>query len=144
MAVQDVLRTLRLPRWQLALRVLMVLLLVAVGLRLGIFWGFLVFLGGFVLWGLYYDYSHKPRGGWRPAPMGSFAVVNNADPTFLINERGDSNVDPVGRTYRGASRVPTPEEQAAMGSGSWSGLLWVVAELVVLAVLFLLVVQIRH
>jgi len=143
-AVKGVLRTLRLPRWQLAIRVLVVLLLVALGLRLGIFWGFLVFLGGLVLWALYYDYSHKPRGGWRPAPMGSFAVVNNADPTFLINERGDSNVDPLGRTYGGASRVPTPEEQAAMGSGSWDGLLWVVGEVVVLAVLFLLVVQIKH
>jgi hypothetical protein len=31
-----------------------------------------------------------------------------------------------------------------MGGGNWGGLLWVVAELVVLAVLFLLVVQIRH
>jgi hypothetical protein len=76
--------------------------------------------------------------------MGSFAVVNNADPTFLINERGDSVVDPTGRTYGGASRVPTPEEVAALGSGSWEGLLWVVAEIVVLVVLFVLVVQIRR
>jgi hypothetical protein len=137
-------RTLAQPRWRLALRVAMVALLVALGIRLGIYWGFLVFVGGLIVWALYYDYSHKPRGGWRPAPMGSFAVVNNVDPTFLINERGDSSVDPLGRTYGGPSRVPTPEEQAAMGGGNWGGLLWVVAELVVLAVLFLLVVQIRH
>ena len=142
--MKAVLRTLKLPRWQLARRVLMVGLLVALGMRLGIFWGFLLPIGLLVVWGLHYDYSHKPRGGWRPAPMGSFAVVNNADPTFLINERGDSGVDPTGRTYGGPSRVPTPEEQAAMGSGSWEGLLWVIAELVVLAGLFILVVQIRH
>ena len=46
---------------------------IPLGVRLGIFWGFLVFLGAFLIWGFYYDYSHKPRGGWRPAPMGSFA-----------------------------------------------------------------------
>ena len=119
-------------------------LVVLLGIRLGIFWGFLVFIGAIVVWGFYYDFSHKPRGGWRPAPMGSFAVVNNVDPTFLINERGDSAVDPLGRTYGGPSRVPTPEEQAAMGGGDWQGLLWVVAEMVVLAVLFILVVQIPH
>ena len=137
-------RTLGLPKWRLALRVVMVALLVLLGIRLGIFWGFLVFIGVLVVWGFYYDFSHKPRGGWRPAPMGSFAVVNNVDPTFLINERGDSAVDPLGRTYGGPSRVPTPEEQAAMGGGDWQGLLWIVAELVVLAVLFILVVQIPH
>ena len=143
--MKDLLRTMRLPRWRLALRVIAVVLLVALGVRLGIYWGFLVFLGAFLIWGFYYDYSHKPRGGWRPAPMGSFAVVNNADPSFLINERGDSGVDPTGRTYGGPSRVPTPEEQAAIGGGSsWEGLLWVAAELVVLAGLFLLVVLVRH
>ena len=31
-----------------------------------------------------------------------------------------------------------------MGGGDWQGLLWIVAELVVLAVLFILVVQIPH
>jgi hypothetical protein len=137
-------RTLALPKWRLALRVVMVALVVLLGIRLGIFWGFLVFIGVLVVWGFYYDYSHKPRGGWRPAPMGSFAVVNNVDPTFLINERGDSAVDPLGRTYGGPSRVPTPEEQAAMGGRGWQGLLWVIAELVVLAILFILVVQIPH
>jgi hypothetical protein len=142
--VKDILRTLKLPRWQLALRLLMVVAIVALTVRLGIYWGFVVPVGLLVMWGLYYDYSHKPRGGWRPAPMGSFAVVNNVDPSFLISERGDSTVDATGRTFQGSSRVPTPEEQAAMGTGSWDGLLWVVAELVVLAVLFLLVVQIRH
>jgi hypothetical protein len=142
--VKAVLRTLRLPKWRLALRVVLIVLAVALGIRLGIYWGFLVFIGLLMMWGAYYDFSHKPRGGWRPAPMGSFAVTNNADPTFLINERGDSAVDPLGRTYGGPSRVPTPEEQAAMGGGDWQGLLWVVAELVVLAVLFILVVQIRH
>jgi hypothetical protein len=130
--VKDVLRRLQLPRWRLALRVATVTLLVAVGVRLGVFWGFLVPIGLLLVWGSYYDYSHKPRGGWRPAPMGTFAVINNADPTFMINERGDSGVDPTGRTYGGASRVPTPEEQAAMGGGSAQGLLWIVAELVVL------------
>ena len=142
--MKAVMRTLGLPKWRLALRVVMVALLVLLGIRLGIFWGFLVFIGVLVVWGFYYDFSHKPRGGWRPAPMGSFAVVNNVDPTFLINERGDSAVDPLGRTYGGPSRVPTPEEQAAMGGGDWQGLLWIVAELVVLAVLFILVVQIPH
>jgi hypothetical protein len=142
--VKAVMRTLALPKWRLALRVVMVALVVLLGIRLGIFWGFLVFIGVLVVWGFYYDYSHKPRGGWRPAPMGSFAVVNNVDPTFLINERGDSAVDPLGRTYGGPSRVPTPEEQAAMGGGGWQGLLWVIAELVVLAILFILVVQIPH
>jgi hypothetical protein len=142
--VKALLRTLTLPKSRLALRVVAVVLVVALGIRLGIVWGVLVFIGLLVVWGFYYDYSHKPRGGWRPALMGSFAVANNADPTFLINERGDSGVDPLGRTYGGPSRVPTPEEQAAMGGGDWEGLLWVVAELVVLAVLFILVVQIRH
>ena len=142
--MKAVMRTLGLPKWRLALRVVMVALLVLLGIRLGIFWGFLVFIGVLVVWGFYYDFSHKPRGGWRPAPMGSFAVVNNVDPTFLITERGDSAVDPLGRTYGGPSRVPTPEEQAAMGGGDWQGLLWIVAELVVLAVLFILVVQIPH
>lgn len=137
-------RTLGLPRWRLALRIVLVVLLVLLGIRLGIFWGFLVFIGGLLVWAFSYDYSHKPRGGWRPAPMGSFAVVNDVDPTFLINERGDTGVDPVGRTYGGPSRVPTPEEQATMGGGEGQSLLWVAAEVVVLAVLFILVVQIAR
>jgi hypothetical protein len=120
----------------------MVALLVTLGIRLGVFWGFLIPIGLLMVWAFYYDYSHKPRGGWRQAPMGSFAV--DANPTFFVNERGDSGVDPTGRTYGGPSHVPTPEEQAAMGGGSWEGLLWVVAELVVLAGLILLVVQVGH
>ncbi len=139
----DLLRTLALPKWRLALRVTTVVLLVALGIRLGVFWGFLIPLGLLVIWGFYYDYSHKPRGGWREAPMGSFAV-DDVDPTFLINERGDTGVDPLGRTYGGPSRVPTVEEQAAMGGGSWEGLLWVVAELVVVAGLLLLLVLARR
>jgi hypothetical protein len=138
----DVLRTLTMPRWRLALRVLMLVLIVAVGVRLGVFWGFLVFGGGLLIWAFWYDFTHKPRGGWRPAPMGSFAVTNNAHPTFLISERGDSVVDPTGGTYEGSSRVPTPEEQAAMGDGRAGGLLGLVVELAVLVIaIFLLAIS---
>ena len=137
-----VLRTLALPRWRLALRVLMVVLIVAVGVRLGLFWGFLVSGAGLLIWAFWYDFTHQPRGGWRPAPMGSFAVTNNADPTFLVSERGDSVVDPTGRTYEGSSRVPTPEEQAAMGDGRAGGLLGLVVELAVLVIaIFLLAIS---
>ena len=95
--------------------------------------------GGLLIWAFWYDFTHQPRGGWRPAPMGSFAVTNNADPTFLVSERGDSVVDPTGRTYEGSSRVPTPEEQAAMGDGRRGGLLGLVVELAVLVIaIFLL------
>lgn len=142
--VPKVLRSLTSPRWRLTLRVLVVLLLVLLGLRLGIFWGFVVPIGLLVVWASYYDYSHKPRGGWRPAPMGSFAVVNHADPTFLIDEHGDAGVDPTGRTYGAPTRVPTPEEQAALGSQGWDGLLSVLVEVVVLAGLFLLVAFTSH
>jgi hypothetical protein len=70
--------------------------------------------------------------------MGSFAVTKNADPTLLISERGDSVVDPTGRSYEGSSRVPTPEEQAAMGDGRGGGLLGLVVELAVLVIALLL------
>lgn len=142
--VRKVLRSLTSPRWRLTLRVLGVLLVVLLGLRLGIFWGFVVPIGLLVVWGAYYDYSHKPRGGWRAAPMGSFAVANNADPTFLVNERGDAGVDQTGRTFAAPTRVPTPEEQAALPSQGWEGLLWVALEVVVLAGLFLLVAVTSH
>jgi len=142
--VKQVLRTLRMPRWRLALRVLAVVLLVALGLRVGIFWGFLVPVGLLLCWAFAYDVTHKPRGGWRPAPMGTYAVVNHVDPTFLINERGDVAVDPTGRTYGAATRIPTPEEQEAMGGGEWRDLLWVIAEVVVLAIVVVLLVLARH
>ena len=74
--------------------------------------------------------------------MGSFAVTTNADPTFLVSERGDSVVDPTGRTYEGSSRVPTPEEQAAMGDGRGGGLLELVVELAVPVIaIFLLAIS---
>jgi hypothetical protein len=51
-------------------------------------------------------------------------------------------VDPTGRTYEGSSRVPTPEEQAAMGDGRGGGLLGLVVELAVLVIaIFLLAVS---
>lgn len=141
--MREIVRTLRLPRWQLTLRLVAIGLLVALGLSLGIFWGFVLPLGLLVAWGVVYDYTHKPRGGWRPAPMGSFAVVSHVDPTFLVNERGDSGVDPTGRTYGAPTRVPTPEQQAALGGSGWEGVFWVAAELVVLGGLVLLLVATR-
>jgi hypothetical protein len=143
--VHELIQTLRLPRWQFVLRVVVVALVAALLLALGVWWGFVVPIALLVVWGLWWDLTRKPRGGWRTAPMGSFAVTNDVDPTFLINERGDSVVDPTGRTYAGSSsRVFTVEEQAATGGSSWGGLAGVVVEVVVIAVLVVLVVQLAR
>jgi hypothetical protein len=138
--MRELVRTLRLPWWRLVLRVTLIVLVVALLIRLGVAWVLTVPVGALLIWAAAYDYSHKPRGGWRPAPMGSFAVINDVDPSFIINERGGVQVDPLGRTYAGPERVPTPEEQAALGGGEWRSLLWVVAELAVIAALLVLVV----
>jgi hypothetical protein len=143
--VHELVQTLRLPRWQLVIKAVVVVLVAALVLALGVWWGFVVPVALLVLWGLWWDFSRKPRGGWRAAPMGSFAVVNGADPTFLVNERGDSVVDQTGRTYAGSSsRVPTVEEQAAMGGSGWAGVAWILAEAVVIAALVALVVQLAR
>ena len=139
-----ILTTLAQPRWRLVLRLLLIVVFMVVLWRAGIWWGFLVPIAILLAWANYYDFSHKSRGGWRAAPMGSFAVVNNADPTVLINERGDNGVDPTGRTYGGPTRVPTVEEQATVRATSWDGLFWVVVEVIVLAGLFLLAAFAGH
>jgi hypothetical protein len=59
-------------------------LLVAAGV-----WPVLVAAGaGLGLFAVWFDHRHpRGRGGWKTAPMGSWAAVTCADNTWLVDER---------------------------------------------------------
>jgi hypothetical protein len=91
-------------------------------LVIGVWWPLVLAIALLVGWGIWYDYRHPRTAGWIAPRMGSLAVLEGADPTFVSNASADHVADPSGRTFDARRREPSPEQRAVMAGGG-SGLL---------------------
>lgn len=90
--------------------------LMLVAFAVGIWWGFVVVLGGVVLGSAIWDFlpSHRrSRGGWIAPGMGSLS----GDAGFVASSQGNNSIDATGRVWTAKTKEPTPE-QAAAGFGA--------------------------
>ena len=91
-------------------------------LAIGVWWPLVLAISLLIGWGIWYDYRHPRNSGWIAPRMGSLAVLEGADPTFVSNASADHVADPSGRTFDARRREPSPEQRAVMAGGG-SGLL---------------------
>lgn len=91
-------------------------------LVVGLWWPGALAVALLVGWGIWYDYRHPRTAGWIAPSMGSLAVMEGADPTFVTNASADHVADASGRTFDARRREPSLERRAVL-AGRGSGLL---------------------
>ncbi len=85
-------------------------------MALGVWAGWVIFIGGTVLFAAAWDYRKRGHssGGWISPPMGSLAAGGHT--AYVTSCQGDTLVDATGRNWALRRKAPTPE-QIATGHG---------------------------